>query len=110
MLVFSGRFEQLLTFSGVVMIGFSALTVASVFIHRVRGRGEPLPYSGRGYPWTAAVFLVVSIWILLISFRDQPKEAFSGLAVVASGVPFYFYWRRKRSHSDRSSSGNRRAS
>ena len=95
-LLFSGRFEQLLTFSGVVMILFSALTVGAVFVIRARRRGESRPYSGLGYPWTPILFLAVSLWILLVSFRDQPRESLSGLAVVATGIPFYYLWNRYR--------------
>jgi basic amino acid/polyamine antiporter, APA family len=95
-LLFTGRFEQLLTFSGVVMILFSALAVAAVFVMRRRDAGGNRPYSGWGYPWTALLFLVVSAWILLVSFRDQPKESLSGLAVVATGIPFYYWWGRTR--------------
>ncbi len=95
-LVFTGRFEQLLTFSGVVMIGFSALTVASLFLHRLKKGAAPSPYSAWGYPFTAIIFLAVSIWILALSFRDQPKESFAGLAVVGSGIPFFYFWNRRR--------------
>lgn len=94
-LLFTGRFEQLLTFSGVVMILFSALAVTAVFVMRRGERGKARPYSGWGYPWTALLFLVVSAWILLVSFRDQPKESLSGLGVVATGIPFYYWWNRK---------------
>jgi APA family basic amino acid/polyamine antiporter len=54
------------------------------------------PYTSWGFPWTALLFLVVSGWILLVSFRDQPKESLSGLAVVATGIPFYYWWGRTR--------------
>jgi APA family basic amino acid/polyamine antiporter len=95
-LVFTGGFEQLLTFSGVVMILFSALTIAAVFVMRWRDRGRAgMGYRSVGHPWTAILFLVVSFWILVISFRDRPRESLLGLAVIASGIPFYLIWNRK---------------
>jgi APA family basic amino acid/polyamine antiporter len=93
-LVFSGRFEQLLMFSGVVLILFSALTVAAVYV--IRRRGDIAGYRSWGYPWTMLIFLAASAWILAVSFANQPKESFAGLAVVAAGVPFYYYWNRRR--------------
>ncbi len=99
-LVFTGRFEQLLTFSGVVMILFSALTVGSVFLIRLKKPGRQDTYSSWGYPWTMYLFLAVSTWILLVSFRDQPKESLAGLLVVATGIPFYYFWKR-RNHRTR---------
>jgi APA family basic amino acid/polyamine antiporter len=93
-LVFSGRFEQLLMFSGVVLILFSVLTVAAVYV--IRRRGDIAGYRSWGYPWTMLIFLAASAWILAVSFANQPKESFAGLAVVAAGVPFYYYWNRRR--------------
>jgi APA family basic amino acid/polyamine antiporter len=90
----SGTFEQLLTFSGVVLVLFSALTVGAVWVTRRRG-AAPDAYSSRGYPWTMLLFLAASGWILAASVRAEPRAALSGLAVVAAGVPFYFYWRRR---------------
>jgi APA family basic amino acid/polyamine antiporter len=95
LLVFTGRFEQLLTFSGVVLILFSAMTVASVYFIRKKIGTESRVYTGWGYPWTMLVFLAFSLWILAVTFTGRPRESLLGLAVIASGVPFYFYWKRK---------------
>ena len=96
LLLFSGRFEQLLRFSGVVMIFFSALTVGAVFVIRWRRRGEPRPYSSLGYPFTPVIFIAMSAWILIASFRDQPRESLYGFLVVATGVPFFYFWNRRK--------------
>jgi basic amino acid/polyamine antiporter, APA family len=95
LLVFTGRFEQLLTFSGVVLILFSAMTVASVYFIRKKIGSESRIYTGWGYPWTMLLFLAFSLWILAVTFTGRPRESLLGLAVIASGVPFYFYWKRK---------------
>jgi len=96
-LVFTGRFEQLITFSGVVMVFFSALTVAAVYVIRRRNGGVRPSYSAWGYPWTPLAFLVASAWILVATFRSMPWESLAGLGVVASGIPFFFWWKRKNS-------------
>jgi APA family basic amino acid/polyamine antiporter len=96
LLVFTGRFEQLLTFSGVVLILFTSLTVGSVYFIRKKHAGQPAGYSGWGYPWTMLLFLAVSLWILVISFRDRSMESLAGLGVVALGIPFFYYWNRKK--------------
>lgn len=95
LLIFTGRFEQLLTFSGVVLIFFAALTVLSVHFVRRKIEANMRPYASWGYPWTMLLFLTVSAWILIVSFKNQPRESFSGLAVVATGIPFFYYWKRK---------------
>ena len=96
-LVFTGRFEQLVTFSGVVMVFFSALTVAAVYVIRRRNGGARPAYSAWGYPWTPLVFLIASAWILVATFRSMPWESLAGFGVVASGIPFFFWWKRKSS-------------
>ena len=95
-LLFTGRFEQLLTFSGVVLILFAALTVGSVFFVRRTNPRISDEYSTWGYPWTMLLFLAVSVWILLMSFRNRPRESLAGLGVIATGIPFYYYWNRKK--------------
>jgi APA family basic amino acid/polyamine antiporter len=99
--VFLAGFRELLTFSGVVLILFAALTVASLYFVRRKNAGRPRPYSSWGYPWTMVLFLVASAWILVGSFRNRPKALLWGLAVVASGIPFFYYWKQKRRGSSR---------
>ncbi len=95
-LLFTGRFDQLLTFSGVVLILFASLTVSSVYFIRRKGQQNPGSYSAWGYPWTMLLFLAVSLWILVASFRYRPRESLAGLGVIASGIPFFYFWKRKR--------------
>jgi APA family basic amino acid/polyamine antiporter len=95
MLVFTGKFEQLLAFSGVVMIFFSALTVAAVYVIRRRNGGARPTYSVWGYPLTPLVFLIAGGWILIATFKARPWESLAGFGVVASGIPFFFWWKRK---------------
>jgi len=94
-LVFTGRFEQLVAFSGVVMVFFSALTVAAVYVIRRRNGGIRPAYSAWGYPLTPLIFLVASAWILIATFRSMPWESLAGFGVVASGIPFFFWWKKK---------------
>jgi basic amino acid/polyamine antiporter, APA family len=96
-LVFTGRFEQLVTFSGVVMVFFSALTVAAIYVLRKKNGGARPAYSAWGYPWTPLAFLIASAWILIATFRSMPWESLAGFGVVASGIPFFFWWKKKNS-------------
>jgi APA family basic amino acid/polyamine antiporter len=98
-LVFVARFEQLLIGSGVVLIVFAALTVGAVFVIRKRHPG-PRPYSAWGYPVTPLLFIAVSILMVASSFRDRWAESRWGLVVVLTGIPFFYYWNRKRNRSN----------
>ena len=92
----SGTFEQLLTY--VVFIGWSfyAVAAASIFVYRKREAGEAKSsYRVPGYPWTPLTFIAVVIAFVLNTIVAQPARAGIGLAVVLTGVPAYFIWRRR---------------
>jgi APA family basic amino acid/polyamine antiporter len=55
-----------------------------------------------GYPVTLWLFIIVSIWFLADALVNQPKTSGIAIAVAASGIPFYFFWRRKSVAEQRS--------
>ncbi len=94
LLVLSGTFEQLLTYTGFLIILFSGLAVLSLFV--VRGRGEaPTTFRMWGYPWAPALFCLVSFAIVGNTFVRAPGPALAGIAVMIAGVPLY-WWSRAR--------------
>jgi APA family basic amino acid/polyamine antiporter len=56
---------------------------------------RPRPYRAWGYPWVPAVYLVANAWIASEMLRQRPFECAVGLAVVATGWPFYAAFRRR---------------
>ncbi len=97
LLVVSGTFEQLLTYTGFSVILFSGLAVLSLFFVRRRGH-EPSPFRAWGYPWAPMLFCVVSFAIVANTMAQAPGVAFAGLAVMAAGIPIYA-WTRWRARS-----------
>jgi APA family basic amino acid/polyamine antiporter len=94
-LVLSGTFEQLLTYTGFAVILFSGLAVLSLFV--VRRRGEDLStFRAWGYPWAPACFCLVSFAIVLNTLVEAPAVASAGLAIMAAGVPLYWWTTRHR--------------
>jgi len=49
----------------------------------------PRPYKTWGYPVTPLVFLLISVWMLVHIFRDNPKESLLGLGMMALGLLLY---------------------
>ena len=72
-----------------------ALAIASVFVFRRRLPDAPRPYRTWGYPVVPILFLVVTAWLLINTLWTGPLQAFTGIGLMAAGVPFYFYWSRK---------------
>jgi APA family basic amino acid/polyamine antiporter len=95
LLVLSGTFEQLLTYTGFSVILFSALAVLSLFFVRIRGKDTDT-FRAWGYPWAPAIFCVVSFTIVANTIFSAPGPAFAGLGVIAAGVPVY-WWTKGRS-------------
>jgi len=93
-LILTGTFEQLIVYSGFVLVFFSALAVASVIVLRWRRPELHLPFRVPLYPYTPLVFVGFSVWIFLYTLQGRPLESLLGIATVLLGLPLYFYWRR----------------
>jgi APA family basic amino acid/polyamine antiporter len=94
LLVLSGTFDQLLTYTGFTVIMFSALAVFSLFFVR-RTPADDVVFRAWGYPWAPAVFCLVSLAIVINTITQAPGVAFAGLGVISAGVPIYWLMRRR---------------
>jgi APA family basic amino acid/polyamine antiporter len=99
-LVVSGTFAQLLTYTGFAVILFSALAVLSLFVVRERDR-DARPFRAWGYPWAPAIFCLVSFAIVANAIVTAPRPAIAGVAVILGGLPIYWWKVRSRSTADR---------
>jgi len=73
---------------------FYGLTTASLFVFRKKMPDAPRPYRALGYPVVPMLFVLVTAALLLNTFVASPRQAFQGVAVLAAGLPFYWYWSR----------------
>jgi APA family basic amino acid/polyamine antiporter len=76
---------------------FYGLTTASLFVFRKRLPDAPRPYRAFGYPVIPLIFVVATAALLLNTFIAAPRQALLGVAVLAAGLPFYWYWSRQSS-------------
>jgi APA family basic amino acid/polyamine antiporter len=91
----SGTFNELLNY---VIFGqwiFFGLTVAAVFILRIKRPDLPRPYKTWGYPITPALFILCALFISLNSLITTFWNAMAGLVVILIGIPAYLYWKKK---------------
>lgn len=101
-LIVTGSFETLASYTMLSAWVFYTLTVASVWVLRRKAPEAPRPYKMWGYPVTLWLFIIVSIWFLADALVNHPKTSGIAIAVAASGIPFYFFWRRKSVAEQRS--------
>ncbi len=99
LLVFSGSFDQLTDMVIFAVFIFYGATAVGVFILRKRMPDAHRPYKVWGYPFIPALFILFCIGLLFNTVVTQPREAIMGLALILSGVPLYFWFRRGKSSS-----------
>jgi APA family basic amino acid/polyamine antiporter len=66
------------------------MVVLSVVVLRRRHPAWPRPYRVPGYPFTVAVFVMVSSVFVINTLVEAPASSLFGLGLLALGVPFYF--------------------
>lgn len=95
-LVLSGTFDQLtdmLIFAAFIFYGATAL---GVFILRKKMPDTPRPYKVWGYPVVPAIFIIFCIFLIGNTVIARPREAGIGLVLIFLGVPFYWWFKRKK--------------
>ena len=88
--ILTSTFESVLVFAGFTMALNSFVAVFGVFVLRWRQPDLPRPYRTFLFPLPPLVYLTVTGWILTFTLINRPVEALFSLAVIASGLLFYF--------------------
>jgi APA family basic amino acid/polyamine antiporter len=92
----SGSYQMLFSYVIFAAWIFYGMTVAGVLILRRKYPQRERPYRMWGYPLTPILFAAVSFWFVGNTLVTTPGPSIVGLAIIASGIPVYFYWRRGR--------------
>ena len=96
-MLFTARFDQLITYIGFTLSASSALTVLGVFIMRKKAPKTERPYKCWGYPVTPTLFILLSLWMIIFTFIENPEVAIAGAATILAGLILYFVVRPKKS-------------
>jgi APA family basic amino acid/polyamine antiporter len=95
-LLVSGSYESLLDYAMFAMWLFYGAMVAGVIILRGKRPELPRPYRMWGYPVTPILFLIITGWFLVNMIWTRPVPSIIGLALIAAGIPVYFFWAHKK--------------
>ena len=84
LILLSGSFDSILTYTTFALTIFSLLTVIGVFILRKKKRAynDENTYRTWGYPITPIVFILANIWFLTYLFVEKPKDALIALGLI----------------------------
>jgi basic amino acid/polyamine antiporter, APA family len=95
-LTLTGGYEALFTYVTFASVLFGTLGGLAIFVLRARRPDVPRPYRALGYPVIPAVFVLGSVALVWNTLMERPTESIAGLGLVAAGLPFYWYWSKKR--------------
>lgn len=95
LLSLSGTYTGLFSFAMFAAWIFYGMAVVGVIILRKKRPEWERPYRMWGYPVTPVLFGAASLWLVVSTLIEKPLPSLSGLVLIVSGLPFYYWWRRQ---------------
>jgi APA family basic amino acid/polyamine antiporter len=95
LLALSGTYDALTDYAIFAFWIFYGLTTASVFVFRRTRPDVPRPYRTWGYPIVPAIFVLVTIGLIVNTFITAPVQSAMGIVVILLGLPVYWYFDRR---------------
>jgi len=93
-LVLTGSFNSLFTYTGFAVVLFSGIAGVALFVLRWRRPDETSPFRTWGYPVMPGLFVIASAAIVLNALLRDPVPTAAGLAIILGGLPLYVVFRR----------------
>ena len=72
------------------------LLVVAVIVLRVKRPEWPRPFRAPGYPYLPLLYAAAGLALIAILVAGNPRTTWPGYAIVMTGVPVYFLWKRRR--------------
>lgn len=85
-------FPRLLDFTTFAIVLATIADTAALYVLRRTQPDRPRPYRAWGYPAVPAIYLIANFAIALILLWGRPFECAIALGVLASGLPFYWWF------------------
>ncbi len=95
LLTLSGTYGDLLDYVIFAALLFYVLTVGAVFVLRRTQPDVPRPYRAIGFPIVPAAYITLAALIMIDLLIVKPRYTWPGVLIVASGVPVFYWWRRR---------------
>lgn len=91
----SGTFDILTDIYIFILWIFFGMCGAAVMILRYRLPDAERPYRVWGYPFVPALFLLVTVYLLINTLVAMPSRALAGIGLIIIGLPVYEYFLRR---------------
>lgn len=102
LLVLSGSFDQLTDMVIFAVFIYYGATTLGVFILRKKMPDAPRPYKVWGYPVVPAIVVMFCVALLYNTISTKPREAGIGMALMLTGVPLYFWFKKNNPQTEAS--------
>jgi len=94
LLCLSGTYGNLLDYVIFAVLIFFTLTILAIFVLRVKQPDIPRPYKAFGYPVIPAIYILTTVFIMIILLIYKPNYTFPGLGIVLLGIPVFYLWKK----------------
>jgi APA family basic amino acid/polyamine antiporter len=95
LLVLTGTYSQLLKYVISADLLLYVLLVVAVVALRRRRPEWPRPFRAPAYPWLQIGYTAAGLALIALLFAGDPATTWPGYALLASGLPVYFLWRKR---------------
>lgn len=92
-IMLTGGYEQILNYVVSMDWVFFGLSASCLFVFRRRHTGEAAQLMP-GHPWTTAIFCLICVFVVINTVIRYPANTLIGVAILLSGIPIFFLWRR----------------
>lgn len=100
-LLLTGTYGQLLDYVVFADWIFFGSTAATLFVLRKRVEGAPPRIRVPLHPFTTLLFIAAAVYVVLGSITSNPANALRGAALIALGLPAFWWWRRTATETRR---------
>jgi len=83
-------YSRLFTYVVLSEFVFYAMSCGAVLRLRRKAADLVRPYKAWGYPVTPVLFILFSLWLVINTAREQPRDALAGAVLILAGLPIYF--------------------
>jgi len=97
-LCLSGKYGDLLNMISFVVVIFYVLTIAGIFILRVKRPQAERPYKAFGYPVLPVMYILMGVSFCTLLIIYKPEYTWPGLIVTLIGIPLYYIAVAKKNH------------
>ncbi len=97
--VYGNLYSDLLEYVISAALVFYILTISGIFRLRRTRPDIERPYKAFGYPLVPLLYIVGAAAILFVLFGYRTSTTWPGLAIVLLGVPVYFLWKPRGTHT-----------